>query len=98
MTNIPYVEAGPPATKSGPDLSVQGLGIRSNGMRPWAQSMGFGILGLGFIVPLKQIEHGVSGDLIVIYPKPYCIYLRGTIGFRASALRLPGLGLASAGI
>ena len=25
------------------------------------------------MVPLKQIEHGVYGDLIVIYPKPYSI-------------------------
>ena len=31
------------------------------------------------IVPLKQIEYGVFGDLIVIYPKPYSIYLRATI-------------------
>ena len=29
------------------------------------------------IVPLKQIEYGVYGDLIVIYSKPYSIYLRG---------------------
>ena len=28
---------------------------------------------------LKQIEYGVYGDLIIIYPKPYSIYLRGTI-------------------
>ena len=25
------------------------------------------------------MEYGVYGDLIVIYPKPYSIYLRGTI-------------------
>ena len=31
------------------------------------------------IVPLKQIDYGVYGDLILIYPKPYSIYLRGTI-------------------
>ena len=30
-------------------------------------------------VPLKQIEYGVYGDLINIYPKPYSISLRGTI-------------------
>ena len=35
----------------------------------------------GVIVPLKWIEYGVYGDLIIIYPKPYSIYLRGTIGF-----------------
>ena len=33
----------------------------------------------GLIVPLKQIEYGVDGDFIVIYPKPYFIYLRGSI-------------------
>ena len=33
----------------------------------------------GSIVPLKYIEYGVYGDLIIIYPKPYSIYLRGTI-------------------
>ena len=32
------------------------------------------------IVPLGLIEYGVYGDLIIIYPKPYSIYLRGTIG------------------
>ena len=28
------------------------------------------------------MEYGVYGDLILIYPKPYFIYLRGIIGFR----------------
>ena len=32
-------------------------------------------LGLGF----REIEYGVYGDLIIIYPKPYSIYLRGII-------------------
>ena len=27
------------------------------------------------IVPLKYIEYGVYGDLIIIYPKPYSMYL-----------------------
>ena len=31
------------------------------------------------IFSLKQIEYGVYGDLLIIYPKPYSIYLRGTI-------------------
>ena len=31
------------------------------------------------IVPLEQIEYGVYGDLIIIYLKPYSIYLRGTL-------------------
>ena len=31
------------------------------------------------IVHLKQIKYGVCGVLILIYPKPYSIYLRGTI-------------------
>ena len=34
------------------------------------------------IVPLKYIKYGVYGDLITIYPKPYSIYLRGTIAAR----------------
>ena len=29
------------------------------------------------IVPFKEIEHGVYGDLIIIDLKPYSIYLRG---------------------
>ena len=33
-----------------------------------------------FIVPIKEIEYGVYGNLILIYPKPYAITLRGTIG------------------
>ena len=37
---------------------------------------------LGLRVPLKQIEYGVYGDLVIIYPKPHSIYLRRTIGFR----------------
>ena len=37
------------------------------------------------IVPLKYIEHGVYGDLIIIYPKLY-IYLRGTIFFCLTSL------------
>ena len=39
-----------------------------------------GLYGAGVIVPLKQIEYGVYGDLIIliiICPKPYSI-LRGT--------------------
>ena len=35
------------------------------------------IFGLGFRV--KGIEYGVYGDLIIKYPKPYSIYLRGTV-------------------
>ena len=31
------------------------------------------------IVPLKEIEHGVYGDLVIIYPRPYSIYLGGIL-------------------
>ena len=31
------------------------------------------------IVPLKYIEYGVYGDLVIIYPKPYSIDLPGNI-------------------
>ena len=41
---------------------------------------------LGLRVPLKQIEYGVYGDLVIIYPKPHSIYLRRTIGFRTLIL------------
>ena len=34
-------------------------------------------LGSAFIIPLKQIEYGVYGDLVIMYPKPYSIYSRG---------------------
>ena len=28
-------------------------------------------------VPLRELEYGVYGDLIMVYPKPYSIYVRG---------------------
>ena len=31
------------------------------------------------IAPLRQIEYGLYGDLMIIYSKPYSIYLRGII-------------------
>ena len=31
------------------------------------------------IVPLKSIEYGVYGDLVIIYPKPYSVYLQGIL-------------------
>ena len=34
---------------------------------------------LGHIVPLKYLEYEVYRDLIIIYPKPYSLYLRGSI-------------------
>ena len=37
----------------------------------------------GLRVSLKYIEHGVYGDLIMICPKPYSIYLRGSITLNA---------------
>ena len=32
------------------------------------------------LLPLKYKEYGVYGDPIITYPKPYSIYLGGTIG------------------
>ena len=29
-----------------------------------------------------MIEYGVYGDLIIIYPQPHSIYLRGTVSLR----------------
>ena len=35
----------------------------------------------GFIaILIKYLEYGVYGDLIIIYPKPYSTYMKGTIG------------------
>ena len=48
-------------------------------------------LGLGFIVPPQYMEYEVYGDLIMIYLKPYSIYLRGSIGFRVRLLHAEGL-------
>ena len=38
------------------------------------------------------MEYGVYGDLIIIYPKPDSIYLRGTSGL-SLGFRVEGLGL-----
>ena len=35
------------------------------------------------IVPLKKIEYGIYGETIKTYPKPYSIYLGGTIVWAA---------------
>ena len=40
------------------------------------------------IVPLKYIEYGVYGDVIITYPKPYSIYLRGTIRLELNLMKL----------
>ena len=45
--------------------------------------MGFRVEGIGFRV------YGVHGDLITIYPKPYLIYLRGTITVWGLGLKPP---------
>ena len=48
----------------------------------WSRAKTPGAQTLGNILPLrslKSIEYGVYGDLIIIYPKPYSIDLRGTI-------------------
>ena len=45
------------------------------------------IEGLRFKSPFKQIEYGVYGDFILIYPKPYSIYFRGTINPNRSLLK-----------
>ena len=31
------------------------------------------------IVPLKSIEYGLYGDLVIVYPESYSIYLIGNI-------------------
>ena len=37
---------------------------------------------------LKWIEYGQYGGLIIIYPKPYSIYLRGTVNPKLLESRL----------
>ena len=45
------------------------------------------------------MEYGICGGLIIIYPKPYSMYLRGTIGLKIAGVRfirlLSCLGVAS---
>ena len=41
----------------------------------------------GWYSPPSVDEYGVNGNLIVIYPKPYSIYLRGTINLRSVRMR-----------
>ena len=41
------------------------------------------------IIPLKYIEYGVYGDLVILYPQPYSIYLRGTTD-SSQKMRLSG--------
>ena len=36
------------------------------------------------IVPFMKVENGVYGDLVIIYPKPCSICLRGTIALELS--------------
>ena len=43
------------------------------------------------IVPLKYIEYMVYRDLITIYPKPYSIYLRGTILRHVGSIAVLGM-------
>ena len=38
-------------------------------------------LSRAYSLPQVDIEYGVYGDLIIIFPKPYSVYLRGNIGF-----------------
>ena len=35
-----------------------------------------------YVGPLGFRSCGEYGDLVIMYPKPYSIYLRGTVGFR----------------
>ena len=50
------------------------------------------------IVPLKQIEYGVYGDLSIKYPKLYAIYLRGTIECRMVGAKVLSFLALNAGV
>ena len=44
------------------------------------RNFGFsGLAGEGVLIPLKQIEYGAYGNLVIIYPNPYSIYLWGIL-------------------
>ena len=40
------------------------------------------------IVPLRQIEYGVYGDLIILYPKPIFYLLKGGLNLLGEAVRI----------
>ena len=40
------------------------------------------ILTIPHIVPLKSIQYGLYGDLIIIYPRPFSIYLNWAISLK----------------
>ena len=50
-------------------------------------------LGFRVIVPLKWIEYGVYGSLVIIFPKPYSIFLRGLYVFKGCSVFFESLGL-----
>ena len=61
-----------------PLLVALGLGVAGFARRASEAHGGQG-LEIQVIVPLQKIEYGVYGDVIIIHPKPFSIYLRGTI-------------------
>ena len=65
----------------GLEVKVLGLGV----VRSDYSGLGFREVELGVVswewrsqALLWSSQYGVYGDLIIIYTKPYCIYLRGT--------------------
>ena len=49
------------------------------------------------IVPLKEIKYGVW-DLIIIHPKPYSIYLSGTVSISQEIIRLVAISSYELGL
>ena len=52
-------------------------------LRWMLQGLGLHVQGVRSTVPFKKIGYGAYRDLVIIHPKPWSIYLRGTIGFGA---------------
>ena len=44
-------------------------------------------------VPLNKTEYGVYGHLVIIYPKPYSIYLRGPVSLKTRSLTAEAIPL-----
>ena len=63
------VAGGTQAKLTAGEFKVRRLGLKICGA----------LLPQTLIIPLKWIEYGVYGVPIIICPKPYLIYLRGTI-------------------
>ena len=78
--------SGPPPPPP-PQIIAPNFGVWAIRIVPYPQAAEPGTseglrVEFSFIVPLKQVCHGVYGDPIIIYSKPYSICLKGTVCFK----------------